>query len=184
MLILLQLKNYIGKKLKNNMKKRNGFTLIELLIVVAIVTIMGSIAIPYYNEYVMRSKMVFAVNSLVQMQQKMEQYYQENKTFNGNGIYSSAWDFAVANLKIGSSSDKYSQIASLTSGSSTSDSYILNAGDTNTTNGFSFSLVRGDNGEVKRQTWLLPSGWPQAVAPNEIIKDCWVVSKNGECFGD
>ncbi len=61
-----------------------GFTLIELMIAVAIIGILGAIAVPSYTRYVQRGDMVEATNALSQFRVQMEQYYQDNRTyFNG-----------------------------------------------------------------------------------------------------
>jgi type IV pilus assembly protein PilE len=58
-----------------------GFTLIELLIAIAIVAILSSIAVPSYMDYLTRGKLAEATAGLANMRVKMEQYFQDNKTF-------------------------------------------------------------------------------------------------------
>ena len=65
------------------MTRARGFTLIELMIVVGIMAILASIAIPSYSEYVRRSRITEAVSALSGMRVKMEQYFQDNRTYAG-----------------------------------------------------------------------------------------------------
>ncbi len=53
-------------------KRQIGFTLIEVMIVVAIVAILASIALPSYNEYVQRTHRANARTALLQASQWME----------------------------------------------------------------------------------------------------------------
>ncbi len=62
-----------------------GFTLIELLITVAIIGILSAIAIPSYNDYVVRSKLVEAVNGLMSLRVKLEQHYQDHRSYGPAG---------------------------------------------------------------------------------------------------
>ena len=52
--------------------RTQGFTLVELMIVVAIVGVLASVALPNYNRYVERSHRANARSALVQMAQWME----------------------------------------------------------------------------------------------------------------
>lgn len=52
--------------------RHRGFTLIELMIVVAVVAILGAIAVPSYNEYIRRAHRADARAGLLQAQQWME----------------------------------------------------------------------------------------------------------------
>ena len=61
--------------------KRNGFTLIELMIVVAIVGIFVTIALPSYASYLARGKIIDAVAGLADYRVKMEQYFQDSRNY-------------------------------------------------------------------------------------------------------
>lgn len=60
-----------------------GFTLIEIMIVVAIIGILASIAIPGYQNYVKKGKAAEATANLATLRIQMEQYFQDNKTYVG-----------------------------------------------------------------------------------------------------
>ncbi len=65
------------------MKQTRGFTLIELMVVVVVVGILASIALPSYTEYITRGKITEATSNLADMRVKLEQYFQDNRTYVG-----------------------------------------------------------------------------------------------------
>lgn len=64
---------------------QQGFSLIELMIVVAIIGILSSIALPKYTDYVKKGKAAEATSTLANLKVRMEQYYQDNRTYVGGG---------------------------------------------------------------------------------------------------
>lgn len=62
-----------------------GFTLIEALIVVTMLSILAAIAIPNYSRYVTRGQLVEATNALGEFRVRMEQFYQDNRSYQNAG---------------------------------------------------------------------------------------------------
>ncbi len=61
--------------------KQVGFTLIEIMIVVAIIGILAAIAVPQYQNYVKRGNIQEAIGALSDYRIRMEQWYQDNRSY-------------------------------------------------------------------------------------------------------
>ena len=63
------------------MQHTKGFTLIELMVTVAAIAILAAIALPSYNDYVLRAKFSEATGNLADLRVKMEQSYMDNRRY-------------------------------------------------------------------------------------------------------
>lgn len=63
------------------MSLKNGFTLIELMVVVAIIGILASVALPSYQVYIQRSEVVEALSLVSTVREEVNQYYVEKLEF-------------------------------------------------------------------------------------------------------
>lgn len=64
-----------------NRQRQAGVTLIELLIVVVIIAILGTIAVPTYRSYLLRAQRTEATATLLRIQAAQEKFFVQNNTF-------------------------------------------------------------------------------------------------------
>lgn len=61
--------------MKRNSSRELGFTLIELMLVVSIIGILAAVAIPAYQDYIIKSKLAEAAELVNPVRQAVSQYY-------------------------------------------------------------------------------------------------------------
>ena len=134
-----------------NRKKIQGMTLVELLIVVAIVAILASVALPSWNSQVKKARRADARNALLNVQLEQEKYR------SNNGAYASA----LADLGLGhyATGDYYD--VSVVSNSSTA--FLATAAPN--TNG-------GQNSDSCGTFAINQSGIVE-TEPFALITECW-----------
>jgi type IV pilus assembly protein PilE len=134
-----------------------GFTLIELMIAVAIVSILAAVALPAYNQYVIRGNLPQATSRLATLQVQMEQFFQDNRTYLGAP---------------GCNADTSNRYFDFSCSTQTATAFTLQAVGKGSMAGFTFTV----NQQNVRASAALPSGWT-TPSPN----NCWAIRKDGVC---
>jgi type IV pilus assembly protein PilE len=146
------------------MKQQRGFTLVELLIVMAILGILTAIALPAYNDYTQRAKLTEAFTALSDFRVRMEQFYQDNRRYDGAGLNGCG---------VAAPNSKYFTFV-CAPGLAPSQTYTITA--TGIANQGLTNFVYTLNETNVRATTTLGTGW--SGAPNAA---CWVRRKDGAC---
>jgi type IV pilus assembly protein PilE len=144
------------------MNRRNGFTLIELMITVAILGIVAAVAVPSYRSYILRGRIPDATTNLASKRVRMEQFFQDNRTYAGAPAGDSD-----------ANTSKYFDFSANGGGGDTrtATGYTLYAIGKGAMTGFTFSV---DQSNAKASTVTGVSGW----SGNST---CWIIKSGGQC---
>jgi type IV pilus assembly protein PilE len=142
------------------MTRSRGVTLIELMIAVAIIAILAAIAIPSYAEYVRRGRITEAVSALAGMRVKMEQFFQDNRTYAGACVAGT-----VAPKPVDTTNFAY------TCPTTAATTYTITATGQGGLAGYAYSI---DESNVRSTVMTAPSTWPSNAT-------CWVLKRDGTC---
>lgn len=133
------------------MRQARGFTLIELMIAVAVIAILASIAYPSYTDYFRRSHIQEAFANLSDFRVRMEQYYQDNRSYSKAGACGAA-AVPAGNVKYFT----YNCVLDTTAGAPAGQSYTMTAtGASGSAGGFTFTI----NERNARATTAIPAAW-------------------------
>lgn len=150
------------------MKRDSGFTLIELMIVIAVIGILAAIAIPNYSEYVTRSRISEAVSALSQMSTKLEQHYQDNRSY--TTACAAAGTAAVAALPPNTTNFDFSCVPA-------ADTYVVTATGKGKMDGFVYTI----NQTGAKSTTLSAAAGKASAGWAGTGNACWVLNKGGGC---
>ena len=156
------------------MQRQRGFTLIELMITMVVLAILAAIAIPSYTDYIRRGKIPEATSNLLAMKTKMEQFFQDARTYPTACVTTAP---AAGQIQIPTL-----QHFVLSCGNLSQTTYTITAtgggtsGDASMT-GIAYSINQGNarSTTVTAGTTMAKAGYSAVISP------CWVSKKPAQC---
>jgi type IV pilus assembly protein PilE len=149
------------------MRVVKGFTLIEVMIVVVVLAVLAAIALPAYTDYVVRSKLTEAHTHLSDLRVKMEQRFQDARTYAGG---------PCAPTGASATQIKYFDF-SCTDGPDADSFRIQAAGKAGSDlAGIAFTI-----NESNVRTTVVTGGTKIATQGYASNTNCWVTRKGGTC---
>jgi type IV pilus assembly protein PilE len=142
-------------------RQNTGFTLIEVMIVIAIIAILAGVAMPSYVDYLRRGRVPDATATLSTLQVKMEQWFQDNRSY-----------YTSASVKTCGVTASASSHFSFSCAASSDTAYVWTASGTGAMAGFRYT-VNQDGTQTSAVTGV--SGWTASSS------SCWITKKGGVC---
>ena len=136
--------------------RSRGFTLVELMVVVAIVAILASVALPAYQDYAVRSRIPDATDRLSVLQTQLDGYFLDNRTY--------------TNARACGTDTSTSKYFTFSCASASDTAYVLQAVGSGAMAGFTFTVDQNYN----KATPNVPAGWTSSGT-------CWITKKGGIC---
>ncbi len=152
------------------MKQQQGFSLVELMVTVVIVSILASIAIPSYRDYVTRSRIPEATATMGDARVRMEQFFQDNRSYPTGGCAVSPAAPSATQISV-PASDSFDFTCA-----ATATTYTVTATGKGSMAGFAYSLNQFNTRTSTITGTPATQGW-SAHTPN----NCWITKKGGGC---
>jgi type IV pilus assembly protein PilE len=148
----------------SSLRNNRGFTLIEVMVTMVIIGILMAIVLPSYKDYILRAAVPEATATLATKQVKLEQWFQDNRSYYAVG------STTACGLPADTTSYKYFSFSCVPSSAT---AYVITATGIGTGKmaGFSYTIDQSGN----KVTTSVSSGWTIPSTP------CWVTAKGGVC---
>lgn len=107
--------------------RQHGFTLIEMMIVIALIALLAAIALPNYNEYVIKAGRADGKTKLLEIMAAQERFYSQNQTYTAT-LGAGGLNYpAAANGSVASNEGKYDITAAACAGTAIANCVQLTA---------------------------------------------------------